>query len=70
MNGNGNGKPQHIRPIITVGLDDNNQAIIAGPLHKKEMCLNILVDALKFVLSVDASKESKEEKSNIIMPQS
>jgi hypothetical protein len=66
---NGNVPSQRIRPIITVGLDDNDQVVITGPLDKKEMCLNLLVDAAKFVLNIEAAAKPNEEQSNIIMPQ-
>jgi hypothetical protein len=57
-----------MKPIIVIGIDEAGNLIAVGPFDKKDYCISLLADTIKFAVTVQAPP-AKEE-SNIIVPKS
>ena len=55
-----------MKPIIVIGINEAGHLMAVGPFDKKDYCISLLADTIKFATTVKAP-EAKEE-SGIVIP--
>ena len=57
-----------LKPIIIIGMDKDEKLMVVGPFDKKEYCIALLADTIKFALTVaPPAVPTQPEKSKIIV---
>ena len=55
-----------MKPIIVIGINEAGQLMAVGPFDKKDYCISLLADTIKFAVTVQAPPVKEE--SSIITP--
>jgi hypothetical protein len=55
-----------MKPIIVIGINEAGEFMAVGPFDKKDYCIALLADTIKFAVTVQAPPIKKE--SSIIIP--
>lgn len=54
-----------LKPIIVIGVNETGSLMVVGPFDKRDYCIALLADTIKFALTVAAPTT---EKSSIVIP--
>ena len=55
-----------MKPIIVIGVNEEGHLMVVGPFDKRDYCISLLADTIKFAVTVQAPP-TKEE-SSIVIP--
>lgn len=52
--------------MLTILVDDDKKIFVSAPLENRQLCLNLLIEALKIVANVEVEKKSLIQPATII----